>query len=73
MDQIFSSIIPAPFVKHIFCKINYTTNLEDVFDYILQAFPELESFEAETNWGISSLCSFETFNAVSFLLLLNSI
>uniref|UniRef100_A0AC34G9V1 Uncharacterized protein n=1 Tax=Panagrolaimus sp. ES5 TaxID=591445 RepID=A0AC34G9V1_9BILA len=61
------AIIPSPFVKHLFCKINYTTNLEEVFEYLNSGFPELETFEVETNWGISSLCSFETFNAAEKL------
>uniref|UniRef100_A0A914QQV0 Uncharacterized protein n=1 Tax=Panagrolaimus davidi TaxID=227884 RepID=A0A914QQV0_9BILA len=40
---------------------------DEVFEYLNSGFPELETFEVETNWGISSLCSFETFNAAEKL------
>uniref|UniRef100_A0AC34R8V2 RNA polymerase alpha subunit n=2 Tax=Panagrolaimus sp. JU765 TaxID=591449 RepID=A0AC34R8V2_9BILA len=55
-------IISNDSVKFLLCKVNYTTNLEEIFNYVKEVFPNLETFEIETNWGISSLCSFETFN-----------
>ena len=61
-------ITPCESVKSLSCKVNYIANLEEIFNYINEVFPSLETFEVETNWGITALCSFEVFNPVSLYL-----
>lgn len=66
-------IVTCPSVKSLVCKVSYFTNLDQIFDYLVDVFPSLELIEIDAIWGISGLTSYENYGAVSIFNFLDKI